>query len=113
MWAIIRGLSTALSDQVCCVEPSDARTILQAPRSLAAVGKIPKDRNGGLCAVSAFPACFLTPWEREHGSTVAAVILAGDAELAAEVRMVINEVKEARLRQDQERGESRPPMRSH
>jgi hypothetical protein len=33
--------------------------------------------------------------------------------LAAEVRMVINEVKEARLRQDQERGESRPPMRSH
>src|SRR5438067_2373276 len=48
-----------------------------------------------------------------NAQSLAAAIQTGDAELTVAVKMVIDEIKEVRLRQDRERGESPPPTRPH
>jgi hypothetical protein len=51
--------------------------------------------------------------DADIAQSLAAAIREGDGELTVAVKLVIDEIKEARLRQDRERGESPPPTRPH
>jgi hypothetical protein len=51
--------------------------------------------------------------DADNALSLAAAIRAGDTELTVAVRLVIDEIMEARLRQDRERGESPPSTQLH
>ena len=51
--------------------------------------------------------------DADNALSLATAIRAGDVELTVAVKLVIDEIKEVRVRQDRERGESPPPTRPH
>jgi hypothetical protein len=83
----------------------------QLRRVRTAIASMPADQRRH--AWDAYRLLIRARTDADNAQSLAAAIRAGDAELAAAVRMVIGEINAARLRQDRERGESPPPTRAH
>jgi hypothetical protein len=106
------GVEVELNADVAAeIEAARAADADQLRRVRTAIASMPTSQRRH--AWDAYRLLVRARTDADNAQRLAAVIQAGDVELAAAIKAVIDEIKEARLRQDREREESPPPTRPH
>ena len=107
-----QGIEVELDADVAAkIEAARAADEDQLRRVRTAIASMPAGQRRH--AWDAYRLLIRAKTDADNAQSLAAAIRSGDAELAAAVRMVIDEINAARLRQDRERGESPPPTQPH
>jgi hypothetical protein len=99
------------ADVAAKIEATQAANEGQLLRVRTAIASMPASQRR--YAWDAYRLLIRARTDADNAQQLAAVIQAGDAELVAAVKTLIDEINEARLRQDQAREESPPPNRPH
>ena len=106
------GIEVELDPDVAAeIEAARAANEDQLQRVRTAIASMPSDQRRH--AWDAYRLLIRATTDADNALSLAAAIRAGDAELEATVKMLINEINEARLRQDRDWDESRPSTRPH
>jgi hypothetical protein len=107
-----QGIEVELDADVAAkIEATRAADEDQLRRVRTAIASMPTSQRRH--AWDAYRLLIRAKTDADNAQSLAAVIRAGDAELAVAVKMVIDEINAARLRQDRDREGSPPSTRPH
>ena len=106
------GIEVELDPDVAAeIEAARAANEDQLQRVRTAIASMPDSQKRH--AWDAYRLLIRATTDADNALSLAAAVRAGDAELEATVKMLINEINEARLRQDRDWDESPPSTRPH